>query len=50
MMKRKNTSTINNHMVGLRTPKSARKREDVIYSGLGSGAVLSNRRDRFWNT
>jgi len=34
---------------GLKTPKSGKKNSNVIYSKNGSGAILSNRRGRFWN-
>lgn len=48
-MKRKNHLTINTN-VGLRTPRTGKKSSNVVYSGKGSGAILSNRRGRFWNS
>ncbi len=48
-MKKKIDLTINTNLE-LRTPISARNNQEVIFSGKGSGAVISNRRGRFWNT
>ena len=49
-MKRKNFQTFNSNR-GLKTPRSVRNgNKSMIYSGNGSGAILSNRRGRFWNS